>query len=202
MPEVAYYSEIVEDNALLRYNDRQVFATIKGVSDDYLRFSGIDSMITQGEFKLKDAYNNYAVLGEVLAYNLAVGIQQPEPISVYVPKKGRENALLPTGNFNQRLIYPSGVFSIQQELDAKYVIVPISFARELFELPDKVNAIEIKLKEGVSEKKTKAAISALLGNNFEIKDRYQQHDYLYKTMMSEKYAVYLISHPDPDHSLF
>jgi len=192
MPEVAYYSEIVEDNALLRYNDRQVFATIKGVSDDYLRFSGIDSMITQGEFKLKDAYNNYAVLGEILAYNLAVGIQQPEPISVYVPKKGRENALLPTGNFNQRLIYPSGVFSIQQELDAKYVIVPIGFARELFELPDKVNAIEIKLKEGVSEKKTKAAISALLGNNFEIKDRYQQHDYLYKTMMSEKYAVYLI----------
>jgi lipoprotein-releasing system permease protein len=182
----------VEDNALLRYNDRQVFATIKGVSEEYLKFSGVDSMITEGEFRLKDAANNYAVIGEGIAYNLAAGIKQMEPIGVYVPKKGRETALLPTGNFNQKLIYPSGIFSIQQELDSKYVIVPIAFAREIFEMPDKVSAIELKLKEGASEKKTKVAISALLGNGFEIKNRYQQHDYLYKTMLGEKYATYLI----------
>jgi len=192
MPGVAYYSEIVEDIAMLRYNDRMVVATIKGVSEDYLEFSGIDSMIIQGEFKLKDATNNYAVFGEVIAGNLQVGVQQMEPVSVYVPKKRRESSLLPTENFNQKLIYPSGIFSIQQELDAKYVIVPIAFTREIFELPDKVNAIELKLKEGVSEKETKAAIAALLGNSFEIKNRYQQHDYLYKTMLSEKYATYLI----------
>jgi lipoprotein-releasing system permease protein len=192
MPGVAYYAEIVEDNALLRYGERPVVATIKGVSDDYMEFSGIDSMIIQGESKLKDATNNYAVLGEIIADNLQVGMHQMEPISVFVPKKGRESALLPTENFNQKLIYPSGVFSIQQELDSKYVIVPIAFAREIFELPDKVNAIELKLKDGVSEKETKAAITALLGNGFEIKNRYQQHDYLYKTMLSEKYVVYLI----------
>ena len=192
MPDVAYYAEIVEDNALLRYNERQVFATIKGVSEEYLKFSGVDSMITEGEFRLKDASNNYAVIGEGIAYNLAAGIKQMEPIGVYVPKKGRETALLPTGNFNQKLIYPSGIFTIQQELDSKYVIVPIAFAREIFEMPDKVSAVELKLKEGASEKKTKAAISALLGNGFEIKNRYQQHDYLYKTMLGEKYATYLI----------
>lgn len=192
MTGVAYYAEIVEDNALLRFNDRQVFATIKGVSEDYMKFSGIDSMIIEGEFKIKDATNNYAVLGEVVAGNLQVGVQQMEPVSVYVPKKGRESSLLPTENFNQKLIYPSGIFSIQQELDAKYVIVPISFAREIFELPDKVNAIELKLKAGISEKETRESISALLGNSFEIKNRYQQHDYLYKTMLSEKFFVYLI----------
>lgn len=192
MPDVAYYAEVVEDNALLRYNDRQVFATIKGVSEEYLKFSGVDFMITEGEFRLKDASNNYAVLGEGIAYSLAVGIQQKEPVSVYVPKKGRETALLPTGNFNQKLIYPSGIFSIQQELDTKYVIVPLAFAREIFEMPDKVSAVELKLKVGVSEKKTKTAIAALLGNGYEIKNRYQQHDYLYKTMQGEKYATYLI----------
>jgi len=192
LPGVAYYAEIVEDNAMLRYNDRQVFATIKGVSEDYLQFSGIDSMITQGEFKLKDASNNYAVLGEGIAYNLAIGIQQPEPISVYVPKKGRENAVLPSGNFIQKLIYPSGVFSIQQEIDTKYVIVPIGFAREIFELPEKVSAVELKLKKGTTEKEMKTTIMALLGNDFDVKNRYQQHDYLYKTMLSEKYATYLI----------
>ena len=192
MPGIAYYAEIVEDNALLEYDGRQVFATIKGVSADYLRFSGIDTMIVEGQFKLKDASNNYAVFGEVVADNLAVGIKQMEPVSVYVPKKGRETSLLPTGNFNQKLIYPSGIFSIQQELDSKYVIVPIDFAREIFELPGKVSAIELKLKEGYKEKEAKAAIVSLLGSDFEVKNRYQQHDYLYKTMQSEKYATYLI----------
>lgn len=192
MQEVASYAEIVEDNALLRYNDRQVFATIKGVSEDYLEFSGIDSMLTQGEFKLKDASNNFAVLGEGIAYNLAAGISQMDPISVYVPRRGRETSVLPGGNFNQKFIYPSGFFSIQQELDTKYVLVPISFAREIFEQPEMVNSIELKLKDRSSEKETMAAISALLGNNFEVKNRYQQHDYLYKTMLSEKYATYLI----------
>ena len=192
MPGVAYFAEIVEDNALLRYKDRQVFATVKGVSEDYLQFSGIDSMLTQGEFKLKDASNNYAVLGEGIAYNLAVGINQMDPISVYVPKRGRESSVIPAGNFNQKFIYPSGFFSIQQELDTRYILVPISFAREIFEQPDMVNAIELKLKDGIPEKKSMAAISALLGDNFEVKNRYQQHDYLYKTMLSEKYATYLI----------
>jgi len=192
MPGVVYYSEIVEDIAMLRYNDRMVVSTVKGVSEDYVEYSGIDSMMVQGEFKLKDATNNYAVFGEVIAGNLQVGVQQMEPVSVYVPKKGRESSLLPTENFNQKLIYPSGIFSIQQELDAKYVIVPIAFARELFEQPVKVNAIELKLKAGVSEKETRESIAALLGNSYEIKNRYQQHDYLYKTMLSEKYATYLI----------
>ncbi len=192
MPDVAYYAEVIEENALLRYNDRQVFATIKGVSDDYQKFTGIDTMIINGEFKLKDATNAFAVLGEGIAYNLGVGVRQMEPISIFVPKKGRESSVLPTGNFNQKLIYPSGIFSIQQELDTKYVIVPINFAREIFEMPEVVSAIELKLKEGSSEKKIKAAIIALLGPGFEIKNRYQQHDYLYKTMLSEKYATYLI----------
>lgn len=191
-PDIAWYAEIVEDNALLRYKDRQVFATIKGVSEDYLQFSGIDSMLTQGEFKLKDATNNYAVLGEGIAYNLAVGINQMDPISVYVPRRGRESSVIPAGNFNQKLIYPSGFFSIQQELDTRYILVPISFAREIFEQPYMVNAIELKLKDGITEKKSMASISALLGKNFEVKNRYQQHDYLYKTMLSEKYATYLI----------
>jgi len=192
LPGIAYYAEIVEDNALLLYNERSVFATIKGVSKEYLQFSGIDSMIVEGEFRLQDATNNYAVLGEGISVDLGVGISQAEPISVFVPRKGRESSLLPAGNFNQKLIYPSGIFSIQQELDTKYVIVPISFAREIFEMPNNVSAVELKLKEGTPEKEVKTAIESLLGSGFEIKTRYQQHDYLYKTMKSEKYATYLI----------
>lgn len=192
MPDVAYYTEVVEDNALLSYDNRRVFATVKGVSADYNHFSGIDSMVTEGEFLLKDGSNNYAVMGEIVADNLAIGIKQMEPITMYVPKRGRESSLLPTGNFIQKMIYPAGVFSIQQEIDSKYILVPISFARALFEQPENVNAVELKLKGIVSEKESREAISALLGSKYEVKNRYQQHDYLYRTMLGEKYATYLI----------
>ncbi|MCE1198196.1 MAG: FtsX-like permease family protein [Marinilabiliales bacterium] len=192
LPGIANYAEIVEENALLRYNGRQVFATIKGVSDGYQHFSGIDSMITQGDFRLRDGSGEYAVMGEVIAYNLTIGVHQQEPVSIFVPKKGRGNSTLPSESFNQKSIYPSGIFSIQQEIDAKYVIVPLSFARELFELPVNVTGIELKLRPRASVGKTKEAISGLLGSAFLVRDRYQQHDYLYKTMQSEKYVTYLI----------
>jgi lipoprotein-releasing system permease protein len=84
------------------------------------------------------------------------------------------------------------VFSVQQEIDSRYVIVPISFAREIFEMKDKVNSLELKLRDGADAKEVQKVISAKLGSRFIVKNRYQQHDYLYKTMQGEKYAVYLI----------
>jgi lipoprotein-releasing system permease protein len=81
---------------------------------------------------------------------------------------------------------------VQQELDSKYIIVPISFAREIFEMSDKVNSVELKLRPGTSLPEVQKEISAKLGSRFIVKNRYQQHDYLYKTMQGEKYAIYLI----------
>lgn len=192
MKDILFFTEVVEDNALLRYENRQVLATIKGVSNDYSKMTGLDTMIVDGEFKLKEGNIQYAVIGQGVAYYLSVGLKLINPINIYVPKKGRGSGLAIEGSFNQGHIYPSGIFSVQQEIDSKYIIVPISFAREIFEMPEKVNSVELKLKEGASVQSVQKSISALVGNQFVVKTRYQQHDYLYKTMQGEKYAVYLI----------
>jgi lipoprotein-releasing system permease protein len=192
MKDVLFFSEVVEDNALLRYENRQVLATVKGVSDDYSEMTGLDTMLVDGEFKLKDTDYQYSVFGQGVAYNLSVGLNVINPVNIYVPQKGRRTGLSVEGSFNQGAIYPSGIFSVQQELDSKYIIVPISFARKIFEMEGRVNSIELKLRDGASLYKAQEAISAKLGQNFVVKNRYQQHDYLYKTMKGEKYAVYLI----------
>jgi lipoprotein-releasing system permease protein len=192
MKDVLFFSEVVEDNALLRYENRQVLATVKGVSDDYSEMTGLDTMLVDGEFKLKDTDYQYSVFGQGVAYNLSVGLNVINPVNIYVPQKGRRTGLSVEGSFNQGAIYPSGIFSVQQELDSKYIIVPISFARKIFEMEGKVNSVELKLRDGASLYKAQEAISAKLGQNFVVKNRYQQHDYLYKTMKGEKYAVYLI----------
>jgi lipoprotein-releasing system permease protein len=192
MKDVLFFSEVIEDNALLRYENRQVLATIKGVSDDYSKMTGLDTMIVDGEFKLKSENEQFAVIGQGVAYYLSLGVKLLNPINIYVPQKGRRSGVALEGNFNQGHIYPSGIFSVQQEIDSKYMIVPIAFARELFEMPEKVNSVELKLKEGASVKTVQQAIASQLGTRFVVKNRYQQHDYLYKTMQGEKYAVYLI----------
>ncbi len=192
LKEVLFFSEIVEDNALLRYENRQVLATIKGVSDEFSQMTGLDTMIVEGSFKLKEEDKQYAILGQGVAYYLSASLNLMNPINIYVPQKGRRTTNSVAGGFNQGFIYPSGIFSVQQELDSKYMIVPISFARDLFEMAGKVNSVELKLREGTSVKKIQEEIASKLGNRFIVKNRYQQHDYLYKTMQGEKYAVYLI----------
>jgi len=190
--DVLYYAEVVEDNALLRYENRQVLATIKGVSDDFTKMTGLDTMIVDGKFKLAEGDRQFAVIGQGVSYFLSVGLKQQNPINIYVPQKGRKSGSSLEGSFNQGFIYLAGVFSVQQELDSKYMIVPISFARDIFDMKGKVNSIELKLKAGADAKEVREAISAKLGSRFIVKTRYQQHDYLYKTMQGEKYAVYLI----------
>jgi len=192
MKDVMFFTEVIEDNALLRSENRQVLATIKGVSDQYSQMTGLDTMIVDGEFKLKEGTEQFAVVGQGVAYYLSLGVKLLNPIHIYVPQKGRRMGLSTEGSFNQGHIYPSGIFSVQQEIDSKYMIVPIDFAREIFEMPSKVNSIELKLKDIATLKNVQKAISIRLGNQFVVKNRYQQHDYLYKTMQGEKYAVYLI----------
>ena len=190
--DILFFSEVVEDNALLRYNNRQVLATIKGVSDNYAQMTGLDTMVIEGKFELQDGERQYAVMGQGVSYFLSAGLNLIDPINIYVPQKGRRSGLSIEGSFNQGSIYPSGIFSVQQELDTKYVLVPISFAREIFEMGEKANSVELKLRDGADTKKVQEAVARKLGSRFIVKTRYQQHDYLYKTMQGEKYAVYLI----------
>jgi len=190
--DILFFSEVVEDNALLRYNNRQVLATIKGVSDNYAQMTGLDTMVIEGKFELQDGERQFAVMGQGVSYFLSAGINLIDPINVYVPQKGRRSGISIEGSFNQGAIYPSGIFSVQQELDSKYVLTPISFARQIFEMAEKSNSVELKLREGADVKKVQGEIEHKLGDRFIVKTRYQQHDYLYKTMQGEKYAVYLI----------
>jgi len=192
MKDVLFFSEVVEDNGLLRYDNRQVLATIKGVSDEYSQMTGLDTMIVDGKFKLRAEDKQFAVVGQGVAYYLSVGLNLINPINIYVPQKGRRAGLSIEGSFNQGSIYPSGIFAVQQDIDSKYIIVPISFAREIFDMAQKVNSVELKLRDGTPVKQIQKEISAKLGGRFIVKNRYQQHDYLYKTMQGEKYAVYLI----------
>ena len=192
VPGVIHYAEVIEEVALLKYNSQQYAAIVKGVPDNYARYTNIDTLIVDGQFLLKDREVSYAVVGQGVAYNLGVGLTFVDPIRLFVPKKGDQPSLNLSRSINYDYIYPSGVFSVLEEIDSKYIIVPYEFAARLFESEKQASAVELGLAPDADIKRVQNEIQKILGDMFHVKNKYQQHDLIYKTMQSEKWAAYLI----------
>jgi lipoprotein-releasing system permease protein len=193
IPGVIRYTEVVEENALLKYKNKQYIATIKGVSKDFEEMHVLDSMLIDGEMVLKRGKYSQGILGLGVAYYLGIQVNDPlNSITVYVPKRTRKTLGNLEDAFNSDILTPAGVFSIQQDFDAKYVLVPIDFARGLLEYTGEVTAIEIGLTSQTNTAQVQDQIALLAGNGFSVKNRFQQQEMLYKVMKSEKLAIFLI----------
>jgi lipoprotein-releasing system permease protein len=191
-PSVVHYAEIIEDVVLLKYGNQVYPAILKGVPENYTKYTSIDSLIIDGSFYLEKDGINYTAVGQGVAYFLGLSPQYPEPLQVYVPKKGNQATINPARAVNQGLVYPSGVFAVLEEIDSKYIIVSRAFAARLFESGTMVSSVELGVKPGSNIRKTQKEIENLLGAGFHVKNKIQQHDLVYKTMQSEKWAAYLI----------
>lgn len=192
LPGVIHYAEVIEEVALLKYNSQQYVATLKGVPSNYASYTNIDTLIIDGAFMLEDGNTDYALVGQGVAYNLGLGLSFVDPIRIFVPKRGAQTSINPARALNYDHIYPSGVFAVLEEVDSRYMIVPIKFASKLFETGDQISAVELGITPEANRNKIQREIQDILGDSFEIKNKYQQHDLIYKTMRSEKWAAYLI----------
>jgi lipoprotein-releasing system permease protein len=188
------WSPVLEENALLKYDDRQFIATVKGVEDDYSEITGLDSVMWDGEFLLRsESGRDHAVVGMGVANNLGIGLNFLNPINIYVPKRtGKVRNTDLTNAFIREWIYPSGIFSVEQEYDSRYIFIPISMMRKLLEYDNEVSAIEIKFDGTSSVEEIQLAVQELYGESFTIKNKYQQQEIFYKVMRSERLAIFLI----------
>lgn len=189
---VQYFSEVLEENVLLRYGDRQYIATLKGVDDEFADVTGIDTMIVDGEFELMDQNRPYAVVGQGVAYFLGIGLNFLNPLNIYSIKRTGNISVNPEQAINRKFIFPSGIFSIEQEHNVKYVIVPISFARDLLGYSDEVSVIEIKLYPEADHHELQEEIQSILGDEYLVQNRNEQNELFYRIMKSEKWAIFFI----------
>lgn len=191
---VAGIGRIIEEDAWLRFADHNAVATIKGIDDEGLKNSPIKSMIYDGEFLLKKGKKYYAVAGLGVRSELYMPLSDYAPTILHVnaPIRGRKLSRDKDQAFNNMNLEVSGIFSVNAELDAKYVMVPLEFARELFGLENEISGIEIFLNEGADEKAVKQKLDALLPGSLHSETRYDKNALIYKTNASEKWATFLI----------
>ena len=186
------YTRVLQEKVLIEYNKKPFIGTIKGVSDDFLKNSRLDSTIQSGSFTLKDSERDYAVIGYTIQNSLGVSLKnQFVPLQIYSPKRTAGNSAIPMNDFVFRSIMPSGVFAIQQDFD-DMIITPIEFTRDLLDEPDKVSSIEINFKPGTRLDDVRDEIQEKIGSQFTIKNRKEQNTELYKTINYERWSIFMI----------
>lgn len=194
LPSIDVWCEVLEDNALVRYDNRQVVAVVKGVDKSFEQLASIDSVLVDGNFILQDDVVDYAIPGIGMASALGVNAGYLSPMEFYAPKRDEKvNLSNPATSFQVSYAYAGAVFCINQQVyDENYILVPISLTRELFKYETEVSSIEIKLHPSSNFSSDKDEIASILGKDFIVQDRFEQQEASYKMMQIEKWMTFLI----------
>ncbi|MGV3505069.1 MAG: ABC transporter permease [Adhaeribacter sp.] len=191
-PGVAFLTEVIEDNALLRYEGRQKVVKLKGVSGNFFAQNNIDSTVIEGDHQLRRNGYNYALIGRGVQYDLSVRVANAVmPMELLYPKNKKGFTLNPEDAFNQRSILAGGVFVIEKQYDDNYVFVPLEFSRLLTDYGNKRTSLEVKVKPGQSVKKVQQSLQQLLGPGFQVLNSDEQHVSLLRAVKVEKMFVFI-----------
>ena len=187
---------VLEEQVFINYDGKQSLAKAKGVDWVYEEESPLHGHIRSGKFQLHRGDVPLAVVGAGLAYEMGINPRFLSPIDIYFPTRtGKISLSNPAASIESVRVFPSGIFSINSDVDAELLILPIEKMRELLEYEEEVSAVELRMVDGTSEdelKKLQKEIQTRLGPDFQVKNRYQQNESLYRMMKYEKAAIFMI----------
>lgn len=195
-PLVGEYNLILQENVFVDYDGHQGIAKAKGVDRAFEEDSPLAGHITNGEFSLHKGQLPQMVVGAGLAYKMGMNPAFLASAELYFPIRDRNFSLAnPAASIETVRMRPSGIFSVNQQIDDDLMIVPIEEMRKLLGYEEEVSGVEIRLAEGSTAKDIRSAIKHIqkeLGPEFKVLDRFRQNPSLYKMMRYEKAAIFLI----------
>ena len=187
---------VLQENVFVDYEEHQGIAKAKGVDEKYEKESPLANHMTSGVFSLHKGDLPQVVVGAGLAYTMGMNPAFLSSAEIYFPRRDRNFSLAnPAASIESVRARPSGIFTVNQQIDEELMILPIDKMRQLLGYEDEVSGIEIRLADPSSAKALKRTIKSvrnLMGPDFKVLDRYRQNPSLYKMMRYEKAAIYLI----------
>ncbi|MBQ7811093.1 MAG: ABC transporter permease [Bacteroidales bacterium] len=187
---------VLQEQVFISYDGKQGLAKAKGVDWIYEEESPLKDHLTEGTFTLHRGDIPLASVGAGLAYEMGISPRFLAGIELYFPTRtGRISLANPASSLQSVKVWPSSIFSVSSDIDADLMILPLETMRELLEYEEEVSAVEIRLADSsdIRElRRLQKEISGMLGPDFEVKDRFQQNESLYRMMKYEKAAIYMI----------
>jgi len=195
-PLIDEYDLILQESVFVDYDGHQGIAKAKGVDRAFEEDSPLAGHITNGEFSLHKGQLPQMVVGAGLAYKMGMNPAFLASAELYFPIRDRNFSLAnPAASIETVRMRPSGIFSVNQQIDNDLIILPIEQMRKLLGYEEEVSGVELRLVEGSTAKDLRSAIKDIqkeLGPDFKVLDRFRQNTSLYKMMRYEKAAIYVI----------
>ena len=191
--QISSYSKIIEERVYFMYNNKEMVAHIKGVDNHFIKVTDFNNHLYAGEWFENNSEN--VVVGADISRKLGLGLfDYNNGLEAYAPKPGKGNIENPNEAFNKVLLFPSGIYSINEELDGKYVFCSIDLAQNFLGLKNnEITNLEIKLKSTANENQVREELTSIFGKSIKIKNRAQLNESLYKMLQSENLFIYLFS---------
>lgn len=196
MPQVNVSTDVLEDQGLAVYGDRQQMVTVMGVDDNFTQLTNIsDILYGDGEFTLQAANLFYAIPGIRLAQDMGLGARFDGYLKLYAPvRRGQITDLEdPSDGFVvDSLISPGVVFAVNQaKYDRDHIICSIGFARRLFDQDGMLSSLQIRLKPGSDLAAVKKQMREIVGSKYRVLDRFEQQSDTFNIMQIEKVLAYV-----------
>ncbi|MBE6245045.1 MAG: ABC transporter permease [Bacteroidales bacterium] len=191
---------VLEETVYVQYDAVQSIAKIKGVDTSYFSLKRFEDNLVDGELAVSFGDVPRAVVEESLAASLMLRPQFSTPLEIYLPSRTEDISLMmPQSSLLSEEIRPAGIISMSSADDRGTIFIPQDIARSLMEYGEKeCSRIEIFIdgeKTPSARSVKKSVINELrksLGDDYTVKDRYQQNETIYKMMRAEKFAIYMI----------
>ena len=198
-PRVKAACGVLEESVFVQYGDRNKVVTARGVDSLYERTTRLRDHVVEGEFSLTFGDLNQVVLGRTVALELGARPAFLQPLIAWFPSRTQQVDLLnPLASLRQEKLHPAGIVSLEQNFDQKYLFMPLGALRELLEYDDEVSGVELYLnadglnRHGLASREMLSQLRTSLGDGFVVRDKQQQNSTLYKLLIYEKIAIYLI----------
>lgn len=189
-------TDVVEDQAIAVYGDRQRMVTVMGVDENFDQLTNIsDILYGDGDFTLRVANLYFGVPGIRLAQDLGLGARWADYLKIYAPvRRGQLTDLnTPTDGFVvDSLLSPGVVYAVNQnKYDRDRIITSIYFARQLFDQDGMLSSLQLRLKPDTDLSTAKCEIKAAAGEKFRVLDRFEQQADTFRIMQIEKVLAYV-----------
>ncbi len=188
---IASYSREIEEKVYLTHKETGDIANIKGVDDNYVQATGIDSTIIAGKWTI-DEKRGVAGIGIMRLLNLTQN-QFRDPLIILVPKPGKGSFSQQTSPYNELPMVIGGIYSVEENLDKKYIFTDLFTVQRLLQKDStQVSGVNFKLNDNSNIESVKAEIKSVLGGAIVLKDRQELNRSLHRMLNTENIATYLI----------
>ena len=195
IPGVSSVQPILEDQALIRYNGKQLVVTLKGIDSSFIVSKRLKNQVVDGDYLVEYDGHPFGMVGAGVFMAMGMNFEDIyHPIEAWYPnQKALSTFQLNQDAAIQKGFFPSGVLQVEQTFDNQQILVPLNWMRELT-LSDStsVSKMEIMLQEGANEFEIQKSIQKKLGTSFLVRTRDQQHAILLRAIKIEKLFVFIL----------